>query len=316
MRPTCPPVGVVTTSRPLLPFTVRILPLLGSVVRPSGSFRVGLLDTVTPIPALEVRLAALGIAAIRLSRLSATYSVPVADSPSPVGPMTSAAGSVLSGNPEPIVVMDTTDGMLVCERARLMRTTVPSSTRLPLPATVSLSTLVTNRSAVVSMSNAVISQGPLMRLLKIVSTTVPAARDAGPGPESRTAGKPARHSVSSRQTPRRAGDEPGRRSRPRRPAVEPLVRRPASESGTSSHHLPAAADPRPAPPPPFAAELSPATRHAHTRYPERAAPPAHPASTPAESPHGYPAGCASGKVCGAPAPAPRAAVRRHQIGRA
>src|ERR1022692_1195340 len=81
MRPTCPPVGVVTTSRPLLPFTVRILPLLGSVVRPSGSFRVGLLDTVTPIPALEVRLAALGIAAIRLSRLSATYSVPVADSP-------------------------------------------------------------------------------------------------------------------------------------------------------------------------------------------------------------------------------------------
>src|ERR1022692_1805558 len=148
MRPTCPPVGVVTTSRPLLPFTVRILPLLGSVVRPSGSFRVGLLDTVTPIPALEVRLAALGIAAIRLSRLSATYSVPVADSPSPVGPMTSAAGSVLSGNPEPIVVMDTTDGMLVCERARLMRTTVPSSTRLPLPATVSLSTLVTNRSAV------------------------------------------------------------------------------------------------------------------------------------------------------------------------
>src|ERR1019366_980879 len=92
--------------------------------------------------------------------------------------------------------------------------------------------------------------------------------------------------------------------------VEPPARRPVSESGTPPRHPPAAADPHPRPPPPFAAALSSATRRAHTRCRELAAPPHH-TSTPAESPHGYPADCASGKVRGAPAPAPRAPVRQH-----
>jgi hypothetical protein len=65
--------------------------------------------------------------------------------------------------------------------------------------------------------------------------------------------------------------------------------------GNSPRHPPADADPHPIPPPLFSAALSPATRRAHTRYPERAAPPAHHASTPAGSPHGYPAGCALGR---------------------
>src|ERR1039457_2659655 len=95
-----------------------------------------------------------------------------------------------------------------------------------------------------------------------------------------------------------------------------LLRRVRSPDGLApvqhihSRHPPAAADPHPGTPPPFAAALSSATRRAHTRCRGLAAPPHH-TSTPAESPHGYPADCASGKVRGAPAPAPRAPVRRH-----
>src|ERR1039457_1309206 len=117
------------------------------------------------------------------------------------------------------------------------------------------------------------------------TTLFRSAHDAEPGPESRPPGKPARHSGSSRQTPRRAGDEPGIRSRPRRLAVEPPARRPVSESGSPPRHPPAAVDPHPGPPPPFAAALSSAPRRAHTRCRELAAP-SHHTSTPAESPHG------------------------------
>src|ERR1019366_2934695 len=76
-----------------------------------------------------------------------------------------------------------------------------------------------------------------------------------------------------------------------------LLRRVRSPDGLApvqhihSRQAPAAADPHPGPPPPFAAALSSATRRAHTRCRELAAPPHH-TSTPAESPHGYPADCA------------------------
>src|ERR1019366_3088424 len=130
------------------------------------------------------------------------------------------------------------------------------------------------------------------------------------------------HQVQNHEPPASSPDIPdhldklliaqvGTRSRPRRHAAEPPARRPAAESGTPTPPPLAAADPHPAPPPPFAVGLSTAPRRAHTRYPERAAPPAHHASTPAGSPHGYPAGCASRRVCGAPAPASQAVVRRH-----
>jgi len=68
------PFRVVSTRNPSLPFTVRIVPLTDSV-RPSGSFKVPPLEIVVPVPALEWRVRGSSMAAIRLFKLSATYSV-------------------------------------------------------------------------------------------------------------------------------------------------------------------------------------------------------------------------------------------------
>src|SRR5580700_1064958 len=112
--------------KPSPPLTVRTSPL-GATARPSGKFRLPRWERVVPVPAEVVRSMALGITAIRLLSVSATYSarllLPTAVvqssgslalhaglRPTPVGPITSAAGSVRSEKPEPITVIDSIDG--------------------------------------------------------------------------------------------------------------------------------------------------------------------------------------------------------------
>ena len=73
--------------------------------------------TSRPVPALPRLLSASGMAATRLLRLSATKRVPSAPNPTPVGPMTSAAGSVRSANPEPMTVRE-----IYADRARYTAT--------------------------------------------------------------------------------------------------------------------------------------------------------------------------------------------------
>src|SRR5229473_220046 len=68
---TCVPLGVVSTSLPLFALVVRISPL-GAIVSASGSLMAPFEVTSLPVWAVEARLIALGIAAIRLFRLSAT----------------------------------------------------------------------------------------------------------------------------------------------------------------------------------------------------------------------------------------------------
>ena len=86
---------------PLL--TVRTSPL-GAMARPSGPFRWLPEVTTDPVPALLPRNTASGMAVIRFFTVSATYRVPCGLRPTPVGPITRAAGSVFSANPEPMVV--------------------------------------------------------------------------------------------------------------------------------------------------------------------------------------------------------------------
>ena len=75
------------------------------------------------------------------------------------------------GKPEPIVVMLFTAGGWLPYRARFSRSTVPWCTTLPLALTVPLSTLVTNRSAMLPKLAEVMSHGPLMPLPEMVSRT-------------------------------------------------------------------------------------------------------------------------------------------------
>ncbi len=102
------------------------------------------------------------MAAIRFATVSATYSVPFRPRPTPVGPMTSAAGSRCSAKPDPIRSDLRMNGSRPDGTIRSSRMTVPRCTILPLAATVPFSTLVTNRAATRPKSAEVMSQGPLM----------------------------------------------------------------------------------------------------------------------------------------------------------
>ncbi len=189
------PHGAVSTIRPLLPFTVSTLPF-GASTNPSGSSSTGASETVIPPgrPKVLLRHRALGTAAIRLLAESATYSVPFHPRATPVGPITSAAGSVCSAKPEATTVCDSIFGFWPWKSPTLMRTTVPPLTTLPgwsdgMPssaATVPLSTLVTNKYAVLPMLVAVMSHGPLMAPPAQVSTSCPwslsTSRQPGPMP--------------------------------------------------------------------------------------------------------------------------------------
>src|SRR5579859_3706705 len=162
----------------------------GATVRPSGSLRLPPELSVMPTPADVVRFAASGISAMRLFKLYATYSarcepsLPLGQSSSsaleqlalnatPVGPITRAAGSVRDGNPEPITVMDSMEGMCASETSKLMRRTVPVRTTLPLAATVPFSTFVTKSFATGLPSSTFMSHGPLIDDPKNVSTGLP-----------------------------------------------------------------------------------------------------------------------------------------------
>ena len=71
--------------------TVRMSPF-GAIVMPSGALRDPLLDSVKPPLWMAVeRQMAFGTAAIRLPRVSATYSVPLFPRARPVGARMSAA---------------------------------------------------------------------------------------------------------------------------------------------------------------------------------------------------------------------------------
>lgn len=94
---TCFPPGVVSTRFPSAAFTVSTSPL-GATVRPSGVLSAPPEVTVWPVPALLRRNVANRIAAILLATLSATNNVPWESRPTPVGPTTSAAGSVSRGS--------------------------------------------------------------------------------------------------------------------------------------------------------------------------------------------------------------------------
>src|ERR1035437_4940318 len=172
---TCPP-GVVSTTRPLLPLVVTTSPP-GTTVSPSGSFSgPPEVSVIPPAPSALVRVSASGIAAIRFPSESETYSVPFVSRPTPVGPTTSALGSVCSANPVPITVLEITCGFESWPIDNTILTTVPSWTTAPLAATVPLSTLVTNRTArLLPSRTAVMSQGPLMSPPVIVPTTCPVA---------------------------------------------------------------------------------------------------------------------------------------------
>src|SRR5665811_1406494 len=144
--------------------------------RPSGLLRCPPEVTLAPVNAVWVRVEAFGIAEMRLDAVSATYSVlPWRPRVSPVGPTTRAAGSVCSAKPDPITTGRDATGRLSSPRGRRnrIRTTVPRLTTAPPAATVPFRTLVTNRSAVLPFSDAVMSQGPLMALPVMVSRTRP-----------------------------------------------------------------------------------------------------------------------------------------------
>ena len=102
------------------------------------------------------------MAAILFPMVSATYSVPFRPRPTPVGPMTRAEELVSCGNPEPIVVSPISLGSPRAGVVTISRSTVPRRTTLPPPATVPLSTLVTNKAETDRPPTAVMSQGPLM----------------------------------------------------------------------------------------------------------------------------------------------------------
>ena len=83
----------------------------------------------------------------------------------PVGPITSAFGSVLWGKPDPISVRSSSRGAVASSSGirRVILTTVPPFTVAPLAATVPLSTLVTNSGTTrLPASKAVMSHGPLI----------------------------------------------------------------------------------------------------------------------------------------------------------
>jgi hypothetical protein len=144
---------------------------LGAMTRPSSPFRKWPRETVTPRPALKPRNTALGMAAIRLSSVSATYSTPFAPRPAPVGPITSADEFSVSGKPDPIVVPNRTNGRPDAGIVMTSRTTVPPKTVLPLAFTVPFSTLVTNSTAWLPRSRLAMSHGPLIpRWVKNVLT--------------------------------------------------------------------------------------------------------------------------------------------------
>src|SRR5215471_4688859 len=166
------PARVVSTSRPSPPLTVSTLPL-GAMIRPSGVLSLPPEVTTEPVPALWLRNTAFLIRVIRFEALSATKRVPRALRPTPVGPTTSAAGSVLSANPEPITVWRISSGGLLPRSFSTRRSTVPLWTTFGLAATVPLRTLVTNSAATEPLLMAVMSQGPLMPWPDRVSTGWP-----------------------------------------------------------------------------------------------------------------------------------------------
>src|SRR6516165_373885 len=87
--------------------------------------------------------------------------------------MTSAAGSVRCGKPEPILVVLISRGGLEPQNIRSRRRTVPLCTTLPPAFLVPFSTLLTNSSARGPLLAEVMSQGPLMPLPANVSRTRP-----------------------------------------------------------------------------------------------------------------------------------------------
>ena len=101
-----------------------------------------------PVPALSDREAARGIALIALTRLLATYSVPFGARARPVGPITSAAGSVRCGKPDPTLVMFISRGGFAPLNIRSKRRIVPVRTTLP-PAAVN-SALALSTSATIT----------------------------------------------------------------------------------------------------------------------------------------------------------------------
>src|SRR5215467_9741309 len=72
-----------------------------------------------------------------------------------------------------MVVSELTVGLTLLRSFRSILTTVPSLTVFGLAATVPLRTFVTNRSAVLPLSSAVMSHGPLTSGPVIVSTGLP-----------------------------------------------------------------------------------------------------------------------------------------------
>src|ERR1700733_3510967 len=176
----CAPAGVVSTMLPSPPLAVRMSPFGASVI-PSGALRSPPADTVSaPFRAGNSRKDASGIAAIRLPWVSATYNVPSGANATPVGPITSALGSVRSGKPVAITSSSSTNGRTPGMVSSWIRTTVPPSTTFPgtpgppvSAATVPFSTLVTYSVVKKPWSTAVMSHGPLIGPPAIVSTTWP-----------------------------------------------------------------------------------------------------------------------------------------------
>jgi hypothetical protein len=72
-----------------------------------------------------------------------------------------------------IAVYAVADGLPPIGIERVIRSTVPFETTLPLAATVPFRTFVTNNTAPLPISSAVISQGPFMPFSEIVPTGVP-----------------------------------------------------------------------------------------------------------------------------------------------
>src|SRR5262249_28366461 len=105
--------------------------------------------------------------------LSATNNLPCTPRPRPVGPTTSAAGSVCSPNPDPITVCLTSSGGLPPRSTRISRSTVPMFTVAPPAATVPFSTLLTNSTATLPALMVAMSQGPLMPWPAMVLATCP-----------------------------------------------------------------------------------------------------------------------------------------------
>ena len=122
--------------------------------------------------------------AILLSSVSATYRVPLKPRPTPVGPMTRAAGSVRAGKPDPIRLLASTRGVLQGALVMMSRSTVPPLGLVCWPR-MPPSTLVTNSSAKLPRSRAVMSHGPSMPWPVIVFRTWPhwSRTIRQPGPE-------------------------------------------------------------------------------------------------------------------------------------